>query len=95
MMSGFNAPAGPRSPILMTPVAAAPAAGALRQALEQAGWQVIVAPGAASYATTVRICVVIVSPQTASDPDVSAAVSAGFATLIPVMTTPMPVPYAQ
>ncbi len=95
MVSGFNAPMGQRSPVLITPVAAAQAAGVLRQALEQAGWQVIVAPNVASYASSAQICIVIVSPQTASDPEVSAAINAHFPTLIPVMTTPMPVPFGQ
>jgi hypothetical protein len=95
MIGGYGAPIGQPKAILMAPVAEAQAAGALRQALEQAGWQVIIAPDPRSYAASARACVVIVSPQNSAGPEVSAAIGAGFTTLIPVMTTPMPVPYAQ
>lgn len=95
-MASVNNPPGGGSPtVVMTPVAGAQAAAEVRQALERAGWRVIVTPDPYAYIATAKACVVIFSPEIHAKAEISAAISGGFTTLIPVTTTPMPVPFAQ
>lgn len=95
MADSLSSPAGRSPEVLLTPPAAGEQADDLRDALRQAGWESRSAAASADDASSGRACVVILSPATSDDPTVAAALTAGFQTLIPVLTEPMPLPFAR
>lgn len=92
-----HAALGPQPLVVITPESAGLVATGLKDALEREGWRAVVSSDIAAYSASATACVVMLSPGTASDPAVTTAMDehTNFATLIPVLIEPMPLPFAR